>query len=175
MTPIELIADNLRRNLELLKMTLADFSDADMMVRPCPGANHALWQLGLLVNGEVSMLKACNAGADNTCPFTEGVGVSGVYFSFDGGASWTQPTYQGLSGRSCTGAPGDTDPGCTPQMGPIGTLPWYAQNGLVADGDPAVAVGPVYKNGSFSWTNGSRAYYANLTSKTPGSTAFKGF
>jgi hypothetical protein len=68
MTPIELIADNLRRNLELLKMTLADFSDADMMVRPCPGANHALWQLGHLVNGEVSMLKACNAGAAPELP-----------------------------------------------------------------------------------------------------------
>ncbi|HEX2973189.1 MAG TPA: DinB family protein [Tepidisphaeraceae bacterium] len=63
MTPTELIADNLRRNLELLKMTLADFSDADMMVRPCAGANHALWQLGHLVGGEVSLLNACKPGA----------------------------------------------------------------------------------------------------------------
>ncbi|MGE5611512.1 MAG: DinB family protein [Bacillota bacterium] len=59
MTPIELTADNLQRNLGLLKMTLADFSDGDMLVRPCPGANHALWQLGHLIVSEARMVGAC--------------------------------------------------------------------------------------------------------------------
>ena len=67
-----------------------------------------------------------------------------------------QPTYTGWSAR--TG---------TPQVGPIGTIPWYYESGLVSDGDPAVAFGPIPRNGEFSWSNGSRLYYANLSSNFP--------
>jgi hypothetical protein len=70
----------------------------------------------------------CNG---NDCPFVQGIGNSGIYFSFDGGTSWTQPTYQGFSGRSGTLGTGD-----------IGTLPHYDTAGLVSDGDPGVAFGP---------------------------------
>ncbi len=124
-------------------------------------------------NEEVDM-EACNAGNPTTCPFTQGVGVSGVYFSSDGGITWTQPSYTGWTARNCLGpAP------CTPQVGPIGTLPWYYENGLVSDGDPAVAFGPRPNAiGAFSWGNGSRLYYANLTSNfgtTKRDETFKGF
>src|SRR3954467_4830856 len=84
-------------------------------------------------------MEACNAGPDNDCPFTDGVGGSGVYFSFDQGTSWMQPRYTGWSARSCTGQVGDADAPCQPEVGPIGTLPGYYEAGLVSDGDPAVA------------------------------------
>ena len=129
------------------------------------------------VNEEIDM-EACNAAADNTCPFTPGVGVSGVYFSFNGGVAWSQPTYTGLTARDCLGVPGPSDPACTAHTGPIGTLPWYAENGLVSDGDPAVAFGPRPGAGGFSWANGSRLYYANLASNvgaTRSESVFKGF
>jgi hypothetical protein len=101
----------------------------------------------------------------NSCPFTPGVGVSGVYFSFDSGTTWTQPTYTGWSAR--TGTPG---------VGPIGTLPKYYESGLVSDGDPGLAFGPrLGTNGKFSWANGSRLYYSNLAENFPSTPTFKGF
>lgn len=104
-------------------------------------------------------LEACKAGDPTTCPFTQGVGISGIYFSFDGGHSWTQPTYSGWTARDCLGPAA-----CTPHVGPIGTLPKYFESGLASDGDPALAFGPLPDaTGHFSWANGERLYYANLT------------
>jgi hypothetical protein len=128
-------------------------------------------------------IEACNNRTDETCPFTTGVGTSGIYFSDDGGSSWMQPTYSGWTARDCLGlvgtqpsAPADN---CDPHVGPIGTLPRYFESGLVSDGDPAVAFGPQRgANGTFSWANGWRLYYANITSNFSAirsEQTFKGF
>ena len=107
-----------------------------------------------------------------TCDdFTSGIGLSGVYFSFDRGKSWIQPTYTGWQARNCGTA---TD--CPGSLGPIGRIPWYYEAGLVDDGDPAIAIGPREVNGTFSWSNGSRVYYASLASNFPGASGIsRGF
>jgi hypothetical protein len=127
-------------------------------------------------NDEID-LEACNNRDDKTCPFTFGVGTSGIYFSNDSGTTWHQPTYTGFSARNCLGlvgtsaAPADN---CDPSTGPIGTLPRYDEVALISDGDPAVGFGPLPGPNGFSWSNGWRLYYANLTSSLSAS-PLKGF
>jgi hypothetical protein len=102
----------------------------------------------------------CNG---SSCDLTPDIGISGVYLSLNGGTTWVQPTYTGLTAQ--TG---------TTHVGPIHTLPNYLENGMSSHGDPALAFGPRPGPGGFSWANGSRLYYANLAFPLTGQTPFKG-
>ncbi len=88
------------------------------------------------------------------CSFFPDVGTSGVYTSADAGATWTN---RGL-------LPGYTDTGAAvaPSAGRLATS--APAGSLVSDGDAVVAFGPkLGTDGKFSWSNGVRAYYANLS------------
>ena len=99
----------------------------------------------------------------SSCDLTPDIGISGIYFSLDEGATWIQPTYTGLTAQ--TG---------TTHVGPIHTLPNYFENGMSSHGDPALAFGPKPGPGGFSWANGSRLYYANLAFPIAGRAPFTG-
>ena len=100
----------------------------------------------------------------SNCDLTPDIGISGIYFSFNSGETWTQPTYNGLTAQDGTGS----------HVGPIHTLPNYFENGMSSHGDPALAFGPRPGPGGFSWANGSRLYYANLAFPIPGRAPFTG-
>jgi len=100
----------------------------------------------------------------SSCNLTPDIGISGVYFSFDSGATWTQPTYTGLTAQNGT-----------THVGPIHTLPGYFEHGMSSHGDPALTFGPKPGPNGFSWSNGSRLYYANLAFPLSTGPGFAGF
>jgi len=99
----------------------------------------------------------CSAWANaGDCPLGN-VGFEGIYFSFDGGASWSQPTYAGLTRRNCvsTGT-------CELEPGPIGTVPHHEEVGVFSSYNSTVAFGPQPgPDGTFDWANGTRLYHAH--------------
>lgn len=56
MTPKDVIKNSIDVCHEVLTTYVSDLSDADLMVRPVPGANHIAWQLGHLIASEHQML-----------------------------------------------------------------------------------------------------------------------
>ncbi len=42
----------------LTNQYLSDLSDADLLVRPAPGANHIAWQLGHLISSEIGLIRS---------------------------------------------------------------------------------------------------------------------
>ncbi len=58
MGPKDVIRALFASNDSVVKSYLADLSDADLLVRPVPGANHIAWQLGHLIGSEQGLLKS---------------------------------------------------------------------------------------------------------------------
>src|SRR5258706_11284105 len=63
MPQAEMIAQTLTRDLSIMKRLLDDMSDADLLTRPFPNANHPIWQLGHLVVSESNLVNGAHAGA----------------------------------------------------------------------------------------------------------------
>ncbi|WP_020471761.1 DinB family protein [Zavarzinella formosa] len=57
MTGREAIQEFLESTKGTLNWYLSDFTDADMLVRPVPGANHAAWQVGNVIGGDFFLIK----------------------------------------------------------------------------------------------------------------------
>jgi hypothetical protein len=54
---IEVIKASLAGTQFMLKWFIDDLSDADLLVRPVPNANHAAWQIGNVIGGDIHLLK----------------------------------------------------------------------------------------------------------------------
>jgi uncharacterized damage-inducible protein DinB len=67
------LRSGLKTNHEILKMYLSDLSDADLLVRPVPSANHIAWQLGHLIGAEARFQTTVPGGTPVELPagFTE--------------------------------------------------------------------------------------------------------
>jgi hypothetical protein len=68
MTAIELIIKQLESSARTVKATLEDFTDAEMLTRPAPAANHPLYQLGHLCSAEVHLMGYCKQGIHSDLP-----------------------------------------------------------------------------------------------------------
>ena len=56
MTPKDVIRNSIDMCHQVLTTYLSDLSDADLLARVTPGANHIAWQLGHLIAGEHQMV-----------------------------------------------------------------------------------------------------------------------
>ena len=66
MTGKDALKNALTSTQNMLGMFVADLSDADLLVRPVPNANHIAWQLGHLIGSEHFFLNTLGAAA--ACP-----------------------------------------------------------------------------------------------------------
>lgn len=68
MTDKELLLKVYRQQADLLQAHLSDFSEQDMLLRPCDNANHAAWQVGHLASSTSQLINMCMPGSLPTLP-----------------------------------------------------------------------------------------------------------
>jgi uncharacterized damage-inducible protein DinB len=68
MGPKDLLKSLVQSNDSMMNTYLGDLNDADLLVRPAPGANHIAWQLGHLINAEQSLMKSIPGGTGIELP-----------------------------------------------------------------------------------------------------------
>jgi hypothetical protein len=55
------LMQSLASNFGMFKATIADLTDAELLQRPVPAANHAAWQIGHLLHAEAMMMGSFGA------------------------------------------------------------------------------------------------------------------
>lgn len=123
--------------------------DAGAVARGVPGRKQPL------AVGANDYYDEAACGSNVACSFYPGVGISGVYFSGDGGSSWTPQGALQYHGYTIPRAP---------RPGRIVTVPRFAKR-YASHGDPALAFGPRPGGAGFAWARGSRLYYAMLAQR----------
>jgi hypothetical protein len=95
MSIAELFSKNIVQTKGMIDMTLADFSDPDMMFRPAKTANHAIWQMGHLANSTRGLVTTCDPSV--AFPFEDDTRFGKSKASFDDAAAF--PNKAELLGR----------------------------------------------------------------------------
>jgi hypothetical protein len=68
MTAKDVIKSVYSSNFNVLSQYISDLTDAELLMRPVPGANHIAWQLGHLISAEISLLSAIPGGSKLELP-----------------------------------------------------------------------------------------------------------
>jgi hypothetical protein len=68
MSDVDNLVGTYRGVAGMLQMHLADFSEADMLARPTPAANHAAWQIGHLIAATGNIINMVTPGAVPATP-----------------------------------------------------------------------------------------------------------
>jgi hypothetical protein len=64
----DVIRNTIETSQQLAQSYLEDLTDADLLVRPVPGANHIAWQLGHLIHAEHELVTAACPGTMPALP-----------------------------------------------------------------------------------------------------------